>query len=96
VENPVGVISRYIRKPDQIIQPYDFGHYESKKTCLWLKGLPELRATHILPCPERGYWWNQTAAKQNRLDGARDKDRSRTYRGIAWAMARQWGKVKTA
>lgn len=93
LENPVGCISTRIRKPDQIIQPYEFGHPESKKTCLWLKGLPKLVPTHILPLPEKGYWDNQTPSGQNKLGPSptRKQDRSRTYEGIAEAMAEQWG-----
>lgn len=83
IENPVSVISSHIRKPDQIIQPWQFGHGETKATCLWLKSLPLLRPTqivdgraarihHMPPSPER---W---------------KERSRTYEGIAKAMAAQW------
>lgn len=84
LENPVSIISSRIRKPDQIIQPWQFGHGETKATCLWLKGLPLLRPTNIVsgrddrihrmpPSPDR---W---------------KERSRTYTGIAEAMAAQWG-----
>lgn len=93
LENPVGVISTFIRKPDQIIQPYQFGHPESKKTCLWLKGLPKLEPTNVLTKPERGYWANQTPSGQNKLGPSEDraKIRSRTYTGIAKAMASQWG-----
>lgn len=86
LENPVSVISTRIRKPDQIIQPWQFGHGEVKKTCLWLKGLPPLTPTQIVdgrvprvhhepPSPDR---W---------------KNRSRTYPGIAEAMADQWGSL---
>ena len=84
IENPISVISSKIRKPDQIIHPWQFGHGETKATCLWLKGLPKLKPTDIVdgreqlihkmpPGPER---W---------------KNRSRTYQGIADAMAEQWG-----
>ena len=84
IENPIGVISTRIRKPDQIIQPWQFGHGETKATCLWLKGLPRLKPTEIVkgrfgrvhyesPGPDR---W---------------KRRSRMYQGIADAMADQWG-----
>lgn len=84
LENPVSVISTRIRKPDQIIQPWQYGHGETKKTCLWLKGLPLLMPTNVVegrvprvhhepPSPDR---W---------------KNRSRTYPGIAAAMAEQWG-----
>jgi site-specific DNA-cytosine methylase len=84
IENPIGIMSTHWRKPDQIIQPWMFGHGETKATCLWLKGLPLLQPTKIVmgreprvhympPSPERG------------------KERSRTYVGIAQAMAEQWG-----
>lgn len=84
LENPISIISSRIRKPDQIIQPWQFGHGETKATCLWLKNLPQLKYTQIVegrsdrihrmpPGPER---W---------------KERSRTYKGIAQAMATQWG-----
>jgi hypothetical protein len=91
LENPVSVISSRIRKPDQIIQPWQFGHAESKKTCLWLKGLSPLRPTDVLP--ERKYWDNQTPSRQNKLGPSPDrwKIRSKTYPGIANAMAEQWG-----
>lgn len=58
IENPIGVISTRIRKPDQIIQPWQFGHPESKSTCLWLKNLPKLRPTNILQKPANGKWSN--------------------------------------
>lgn len=84
LENPISIISSRIRKPEQIIQPWQFGHGEIKATCLWLKNLPTLKPTNIVegrrarvhrepPSPER---W---------------KNRSRTYQGIAEAMADQWG-----
>jgi site-specific DNA-cytosine methylase len=93
LENPVGIISSRIRKPDQIIQPWQFGHPEAKKTCLWLKNLPKLTPTRILDLPERGYWDNQTPSGQNKLGPSDDrwKLRSKTYEGIAQAMAEQWG-----
>jgi len=93
LENPVSIISTAIRKPDQIIQPWQFGHPESKTTCLWLKGLPLLRPTNVLPPPESGRWENQTPSGQNRLGPSphRAADRARTYQGIADAMADQWG-----
>jgi site-specific DNA-cytosine methylase len=93
LENPVGVISSRIRKPDQIIQPWQFGHPEAKKTCLWLKNLPPLVPTDVLPLPDAGYWDNQTPSGQNKLGPSADrwKLRSRTYQGIADAMAAQWG-----
>jgi site-specific DNA-cytosine methylase len=92
VENPVGVISRHIRPPDQYVQPYEFGHPESKKTGLWLKGLPRLTPTDVLTKPECGYWDNQTPSGQNKLGPSPDRAmlRSVTYEGIAKAMAAQW------
>lgn len=109
VENPVGVMSRHYRKPDQIIQPYEYGHPYTKKTCLWLKGLPELRPTNILERPADG-WRNQNftngkytgyggrwggATKDGRWrkfgDPEVKKERSKTFPGIAKAMAEQWG-----
>jgi len=84
IENPIGIMSTQFRKPDQIIQPWQFGHGETKATCLWLKGLPKLVPTevvegreprcHMLP-PSKDRW----------------KLRSLTYQGIADAMANQWG-----
>lgn len=93
LENPVSIISSRIRKPEQIIQPWQFGHPESKKTCLWLKGLPLLEATKVLPLPPSGRWDNQTPSGQNKLGPSPDrwKLRSQTFQGIASAMASQWG-----
>ena len=93
LENPVSVISSKIKKPDQIIQPWQFGHPESKKTCLWLKNLPLLAPTKLLELPESGVWQNQTPSGQNKLGPSADrwKIRSQTYPGIAEAMAKQWG-----
>jgi hypothetical protein len=96
IENPIphkyalGIIGR---KYDQIIQPWQFGHPESKATCLWLKGLPKLKPTNVLKKPECGYWENQTPSGQNKLGPSEDRGdiRSRTYNGIANAMATQWG-----
>jgi len=85
LENPVSVISTHIRKPDQIIQPWMFGHGETKATCLWLKNLPKLEPTNIVSGREGKVW--KMAPGPNRW-----KDRSRTYQGIADAMAAQWGK----
>jgi len=86
LENPVGVISSRIRRPDQVIQPWQFGHGEIKATCLWLKNLPELTPTDIV------------AGRNPRVHYAspgpeRWKERSRTLHGIAGAMAGQWGAV---
>ena len=120
LENPVSVISSRIRKPDQVVHPYQFGHDASKATCLWLKNLPKLSATQLVPprlvccgnilpegvgrygCPNcngeqtpRPRWGNQTNSGQNRLGPSDDrwKERSKTYAGIAAAMADQWGKA---
>ena len=95
IENPVGVMSSHWRKPDQVIQPWMFGHPESKATCLWLKGLPLLQPTNILSLPATGRWENQTPSGQNKLGPSPDraKLRSRTYSGIAKAMAEQWSKL---
>ncbi len=96
IENPVRCISTRIRKPDQTIQPWQFGHDASKATCLWLKGLPLLRPTAIISprmVAGRPRWANQTDSGQNRLGPSADrwKIRSETYSGIATAMAQQWG-----
>lgn len=91
LENPVSIISSRIRKPSQIIQPWQFGHEESKATCLWLKGLPPLMPTAVMAVRNR----NLTPSGQNNLGPSpeRWKIRSRTYPGIAAAMALQWGGV---
>ena len=92
IENPIGIMSRLYRKPDQIIQPYMFGHKEQKATCLWLKGLPKLTETNnvkeemmLLPKRER--------ERLHYLPPSPDrwKIRSKTYEGIANACAEQWG-----
>lgn len=84
IENPISVISSRIRKPDQIIQPWQFGHGETKATCLWLKGLPKLTPTNIVEGRE---------ARVHKMPPSpgRWKERSRTYQGVADAMAAQWG-----
>lgn len=94
IENPIGVISTKIRKPDQIIQPWQFGHPESKSTCLWLKNLPKLNPTNVCLKPSSGRWLNQTPTGQNKIGPSADrcKKRSKTYQGIADAMAEQWGR----
>jgi len=96
IENPISVISTRIRKPDQIITPYQFGHDASKKTCLWLKNLPLLAPTDIIEprvIDGKKRWGNQTDSGQNKLPPSKDrwKIRSETYEGIANAMAQQWG-----
>lgn len=95
IENPYGIISTRIRPPDQIIQPHWFGHAESKATCLWLKNLPQLKATNRLYLQPGEYWNNVIPghAKQHKRphSKAREKDASRTYVNVAEAMAEQWG-----
>ena len=83
IENPISIISSKIRKPDQIIQPWQYGHGETKATCLWLKNLPLLKPTNIVEGREPRVW---------KLPPSKDrwKERSRTYQGIADAMAEQW------
>lgn len=108
LENPVGCISSRIRKPEQIIQPYQFGDNASKKTCLWLKNLPKLKPTlYIEPRMVNGKkrWGNQDDKGQNKLmvdgkwigfnDHRTPHLRSVTYQGIADAMAEQWGQQVT-
>jgi hypothetical protein len=92
IENPVGCISTRIRRPDQVIHPWQFGHDASKATCLWLKGLPLLVPTNELPGGRRARRSNQTSSGQNRLAPSPDrwKLRSLTYPGIAKAMSEQW------
>ena len=98
LENPVSVISSKIRKPDQIIQPFEYGHDASKKTCLWLKNLPHLIETKFIEpriINGKKVWGNQTNSGQNKLAPSKDrwKIRSKTYQGIADAMADQWGNL---
>ncbi len=83
IEQPVGIMSSKYRKPDQIIQPWQFGHGETKSTCLWLKGLPKLKPTNIVEGREPKIW--KMAPSDDRA-----KLRSKTYQGIADAMADQW------
>jgi hypothetical protein len=96
LENPVSIISSRIRKPDQIIQPYQYGHEATKTTCLWLKGLPHLVPTDIVGKGERHVtkggksltkWYNLPPSP------TRWKERSKTFQGIADAMAHQWGNL---
>jgi hypothetical protein len=84
IENPIGVLSSRYRKPDQVIQPWQFGHGETKATCLWLKNLPKLESTNVVDGREQ---------RLHLLPPSRDraKIRSKTYQGIADAMAMQWG-----
>ena len=100
LENPVSIISTRIRKPNQTIQPYEFGEDASKRTCLWLNDLPLLRPTsrmtgRFVDGVER--WSNQTDSGQNRLAPSENrwKERSKTYAGIANAFADQWGRSMT-
>jgi hypothetical protein len=89
IENPVSVVSSYYRKPDQSIQPWQFGHGEVKATCLWLKNLPALVPTDIVS--------GRSARVHREPPGPnRWKNRSRSFPGIAEAMAEQWGKVLLA
>ena len=84
IENPIGIMSSIYRKPDQIIQPWQFGHGETKSTCLWIRGLPKLQPTNIVSGREPRIW--KMAPSENR-----SKLRSKTFPGIAAAMAAQWG-----
>lgn len=84
LENPISIISSRVRKPDQIIQPWQFGHGETKATCLWLKGLPKLLPTNIVDGREQRV--HNMSPGPNRW-----RERSRTFTGIADAMANQWG-----
>ena len=83
IENPVGIMSSHYRKPDQIIQPWMFGHGETKKTCLWLKNLPPLVPTDIVEGREQRIWRMGPSEDRAKL-------RSKTFPGIAKAMATQW------
>lgn len=97
IENPIGIMSTILRKPDQIIQPYQFGHKASKSTCLWLKDLPLLTPTNIVDKGEfityksgkKMSKWYADAANKSPIERA--KIRNRTFQGIADAMADQWG-----
>lgn len=86
LENPVGKIGTAIRKPDQTFQPYHFGHPESKRTCLWLKGLPKLEHTNVVKGRTQRSWLMPDSKN-------RGKNRSRTYVGVAEAMANQWSEL---
>lgn len=97
IENPIGIMSKIYRKPDQIIQPYEYGDPHEKKTCIWLKNLPLLQPTEIVEPEPRNY-----ASNGNNMPGwcyetsklpptQRSKARSKTFKGIADAMAKQWG-----
>ena len=102
IENPIGVMSRIYRKPNQIIQPYEYGHETTKATCLWLKGLPNLKPTNIVSKGEvvisksgnRMSRWYYETSKLPLKGGIRAKARSVTFQGIADAMADQWGRME--
>lgn len=105
IENPVGIISTHIRKPDQIIQPYQFGDPHSKKTCLWLKNLPKLIETkNVYEDVEWVYYYSKKKGIMKRMDRKhamaniknRWKIRSKTFPGVAKAMAEQWSKLKSS
>jgi len=84
IENPIGIMSSHYRKPDQIVQPWMFGHGETKATCFWLKGLPKLEPTNIVEGREQRVWKMGPSPERAKL-------RSKTFPGIAAAMAEQWG-----
>ena len=96
VENPVGIMSKRYRKPDQYIQPYEFGHPTAKKTGLWLKGLPKLVPTEIVT-PVTSYAWDNIRDENGKIlawnSDEIKKVRSKTFKGIAEAIADQWGGV---
>ena len=100
IENPIGIMSSHYRKPDQIIQPWQFGFPTTKATCLWLKGLPLLKPVNIVEKGEvvisksgnRMSKWYYETSKLPLKNGARAKARSVTFQGVADAMADQWGK----
>ena len=83
IENPIGIMSSLYMKPNQIIQPWQFGHGETKATCIWLKGLPELQPTDIVEGREHRVWRMPPCPDRAKL-------RSKTFPGIAKAMAEQW------
>ena len=99
IENPVGIMSTRYRTPDQIIQPYEFGEPVSKKTCLWLKGLPKLKPTNVVKPAPRIYFASGKSmdpwfSKNFRLPPEeRSRARSKTFDGIADAITEQWGKL---
>lgn len=97
IENPVGIMNTYWRKPDQFIQPYEFGEPYEKRTCLWLKGLRCLQPTIIVSPPPRVYYESGKSMPAWYVDAGRlpkeerTRVRSKTFTGIATAMAEQWG-----
>lgn len=99
IENPVGIMSTKYRKPDQIVNPWEYGHKVTKATCLWLKNLPKLTPTNIV---DKGEVWTAKSGKQMSkwyydtsclLPKEREKARNKTFQGIADAMAQQWGNL---
>ena len=88
IENPHGALSTLWRKPDLVIHPWEFGHRETKRTCLWLRGLPPLMPSEVWGPPYEAKVWRMGES------ASRWKDRSRTYPGIAAAMAEQWGALE--
>ena len=105
IENPIGIMSNEWRKPNQIIQPWQFGHKAAKSTCLWLKGLPLLVPTEIVDKGEYIEWTTKDGKKKRETKwlydalklspNERAKARSKTFTGIAKAMAEQWGNITT-
>ena len=91
IENPIGIMSNFYKKPDQIIQPYFFGDTERKTTCLWLKGLSKLVPTNIVEPVFSESGFTKTHIGYGKKNNS--VMRSKTYKGIAKAMARQWGKI---
>lgn len=89
IENPRGHASKMYRKPDQTIHPFHYGHIEAKATCLWMKNLPPLMATYIHPSP----LWDWTDKYAPNGPGGKAKSRSKTFQGVADAMADQWGAI---
>ncbi len=95
IENPVCIMSTLYRKPDQIIQPHQFGHPEFKATCYWLTGLPKLIPTNPLPIPERGTTEWRAWERKHRLGPSPDRaeKRSESFANVSEAMADQWGRI---
>lgn len=87
IENPIGIMSKIYRKPDQIIQPWQFGHGETKATCLWLNRLPKLVSTKVVEGRDQKIWKMPPSSERTKL-------RSKTFQGVAKAMAEQWGLLK--
>jgi site-specific DNA-cytosine methylase len=97
LENPVGILSKAVRPPDQVIQPWQHGHGETKKTCLWLVNLPHLKPSRVVEVSfQRPYYAGVSTCPGSWASPSPDrwKQRSRTYPGIAKAMAKQWGEIR--